>query len=125
MVAAILPRTINHKKQAQHNYDLLNKIDKNTFKDWAITIAFYMALHYVSAHAIQQGWDLQPHPKDQFSPHQKRIRYVKKYLPTKFTKYKRLFDECINARYDPLYFSKFSGDVERLINIAFEFKSIV
>lgn len=124
-MVAVLPRTIQHKTQAEHNCLFLSEIDRTDYKDWSITVAFYMALHYVTAHAVQNGYNIEPHPNDSFSPHQKRIRYVRRYIPTKFNDFKRLFDECQNARYDPLFLSRFSGDVDRLIYLANQFKFIV
>lgn len=36
-----------HRQQAQHNQDCLNSIDVNKFPDWAVTVAFYKAVHLV------------------------------------------------------------------------------
>jgi len=125
MVAAILPRTLAYKDQAIHNYDCLLTIDKSIYIDWVIIMSFYTALHYVSAHAIQNGVNLQPQRSDRYSPHRKRSRYVRKYINSKFTDYERLFQECNSARYDPMYFSRFKGNVNDLISIANDFKTII
>ena len=47
---------IAHIRQAQHNEELAKKLveDGYQFKDWAVTAAFYAALHYFEARLHQE-----------------------------------------------------------------------
>jgi hypothetical protein len=47
---------ITHEKQAQHNEKIATKLVNSPFIDWAVTCAFYSALHYVESKLID-------HPK--------------------------------------------------------------
>jgi hypothetical protein len=44
-----LPSKDEHLKQAQHNEQLADALSKGAYIDWAVTVLFYAALHYVDA----------------------------------------------------------------------------
>lgn len=44
-----MPSKDDHLKQAQHNEQLADTLSKGTYVDWAVTVLFYAALHYVDS----------------------------------------------------------------------------
>jgi len=112
--------------KAEHNINLAKTlVGMNRFSDWAITSSFYAALHYVNAHACKRNIRFEAIQK-QVSPHTMRRRYVRKYLKSLYTKYERLFQESLNARYDPYYLEYMSPDKPtKMLSIALEFRNCV
>src|SRR5437762_2448334 len=47
-----MPGTQDHLDQAQHNEQFFAKIDPSVNGDWAVTVLFYAALHYVDAYRM-------------------------------------------------------------------------
>lgn len=119
------PQAENHKSQAEHNYEFIQQIDRGLFQDWFITVCFYMALHYVDAHAILRNIAFENQKEDEVSPHIKRLRYVRRNLPQLYLGYNRLYNESRSARYDPLYFRFFKGDLDKHLELALEFRRMV
>ena len=39
----------DHLKQAEHNEKLANSLSQGPYLDWAVTVYFYAALHYMTA----------------------------------------------------------------------------
>lgn len=70
-----------HWEQGNHNQNLVNEIVDKTrptyYRDWAITIAFYAAIHYVEAFLERAQ---QCHSDDQHNPHQFRVDKVYQLL---------------------------------------------
>jgi hypothetical protein len=44
-----LPGKDQHLKQAEHNEKLADALSKGQYVDWAVTVLFYAALHYVDS----------------------------------------------------------------------------
>lgn len=85
-----------HLGQAEHNLKLYEGLDRKVFSDWAATVLFYSALHYVDAFIFQQ---LKTNP----SGHSNRDQYLNKVTQLKALRpdYRILKDNCHNARYMP------------------------
>lgn len=49
-----------HKTKALHNEEFLNlyKLSDGEFVDWAVTVLFYCALHWMRALAAQEGYQI-------------------------------------------------------------------
>lgn len=125
MVNGFSPEAESHRLQAEHNYELIKKIDKNNFKDWFITVSFYVALHFVDSHASFRGIKFEFRGKNDISPHIQRLRYVRSIDRSLGKDYNRLYEEGRNARYDPLYFRRFKGDLEKLLELSLSFRKLV
>jgi len=89
---------LDHVKQANHNEQCAKLILKTStlYRDWAITSAFYTAVHLAEAcfttrHDIKppQGSDL----------HKFRSDTIRKEAPRAFPIYRELRDACWNVRY--------------------------
>jgi hypothetical protein len=120
-----------HKSQASHNYDFVQSLSptKSLFPDWVIVGLFYMALHFVNAHAAKVGWRWKKyHPRDpsKVSAHTQRLRYVRSQFGNRvFRDYMHLYQECWNARYDPFYLNRAASSMAvRLIQKAMQFRRI-
>ncbi len=53
-----MPNTAEHINQAQHNeafFNSMDQMDQSVYSDWAMTVLFYTALHYVDALLAQHG----------------------------------------------------------------------
>lgn len=108
-----------------HNYEFIQTINKDEYKDWFITVCFYIALHYVDAHAIFREIRFEYRNKDDVSLHIQRLRYVKSYIRPFFNSYKRLYEESRNSRYDPLFFKRFKGDLDKYLELALKFQPVM
>ena len=69
-----------HKKQAAYNCEAAQRVEQN-IPDWAITMCFYAALHYVETYAIRTNVDIKnDYPKKSCSRkpslHEKRRDYI-------------------------------------------------
>ena len=100
-----MPRSLEHLKQAEHNQELLKSLDldNSPFLDWAATIAFYAALHYVEAWFAVQGTGMH-HTK-----HEQRNRamnQVDEFRPIVWPNYRTLQDRSHDARYKCTHPSK-------------------
>jgi hypothetical protein len=72
-----MPSEQSHREQAQYNEEAALSI-RDTFPDWAVTMCFYAALHWVEWYANTRGDDLERlYPKPDFqSPHDRLVAYV-------------------------------------------------
>lgn len=79
-----MPSQESHREQAESNEKAANSI-KNTFPDWAVTMCFYAAIHWVERYAKINNVDLTKYEisspdtsKDKkVSLHTRRFHYVK------------------------------------------------
>jgi hypothetical protein len=89
-----LPDVRVHLQQAQHNEAFFAAIDVNSYGDWAVTVLFYAALHYIDAYLAQRG---------HFDPgsHDVRDGLIRQYGPTRQVarQYFRLKSFSGTARY--------------------------
>ena len=51
-----MPGVQEHLVQAGHNETFFGRIDVGSFSDWAVTVLFYSALHYIDAYLATQGY---------------------------------------------------------------------
>lgn len=92
-----------HWEQAEHNQELVNELVGQTrpirYRDWAVTIAFYAAIHYVEA---LLDWGYQYHTDQEPSRrHGIRARKVEKVLTEVpvGAEYRNLLNTSITLRY--------------------------
>jgi hypothetical protein len=95
-----LPSEETHVQQACHNRRLARTISRSDYPDWAATVIFYAAVHYVEAVLARHAAP----PDDQPSSHADRMRAMNNDL-RHFTKrvrrcYRRLLDKSHDARYE-------------------------
>lgn len=96
-----------HLRKARHNKAFLVTIDVSgpRFLDWAVTVLFYCALHYVEAWFCRK---LDRH----FTNHGDRNQAVNRFLTTIAGGYLRLYNRARLARYEQ--FAMSSTDFGRL-----------
>lgn len=112
-----------HTDKAKHNTEFAASLFGTKFIDWLITGSFYVALHYVDAHAAKNKVKFEVLPGEE-TMHGLRRRYVRRKLRTLFTAYERLYQESMNARYDPLYLKRMRVDPKNLFELALKFEKI-
>jgi len=96
----------DHRCKAEHDLKIAELLlaDGN-YPDWVITCSFYTAVHYVDAYAHKLGIpSFEPRLGEEMTAHGKRIRFVREQLKQFFNSYKRLYDRCLQSRYDPQYY---------------------
>jgi len=102
-VTTVSPKKDLHIQVAKHNEEFATSFDLKTtkFRDWAVTVYFYTALHYVEAYLDTQNF----HSAD----HRTRDTAMARFAGTKpiFNDYSELKNHSINARY---YGKRFSED---------------
>lgn len=88
-----MPAQRQHWLQAEHNEQFLSSLDldQTPFLDWAITVCFYAALHYVDAYLALLGL----HP----STHSEREKEVRHRLRPLYFHYRSLKRHSLDARY--------------------------
>jgi hypothetical protein len=117
-----------HIQKAEHNAKHLKYVMMNVqaFPDWAVTVAFYVAVHYVEAFLTKVG-----HPQDQHHPERNKIiatapepeltgiarRYLALYNRSRFSRYWPTSQRFIR----PDEASKFVADACELIPKALGF----
>lgn len=91
-----MPSENAHLGQAEHNLALYDGLDRKKYSDWASTVLFYSALHYVDAYLAR---NLGVHPNG----HADRDKYINTVVALKAARndYRELKDYCHNARYAP------------------------
>jgi len=107
-----------HLRKASHNKNFLERVQtidpgpSFLYPDWLITIAFYIALHFVDAKLARRNI----HPQN----HQKRIQYVSQFMPSDVANdYFYLYNKSKVARYFPDSEKRISpSTVNRCINLA-------
>lgn len=107
-----------HVMQASHNEQLLNEaifpdpcvVNPQTcnYKDWMITVSFYIALHYIHAYLHRKNY------RTYFKSHKQRNDYLKNQLSQTDRKihmilpnYLILYKLSRKSRYIPCYYSYF------------------
>lgn len=96
--------TEHHREQAQSNEAAAQSV-RTSYPDWAITMCFYSALHWVEQYASMQGCDIEKEYKEKGkSRHDRRRQYVIKIASNLSNKnlrlaYLALEEESKNARY--------------------------
>ncbi len=116
-----------HLRQARHNETLAPQLGSPPLEayDWAITVLFYTALHFVDAYLLQQhGIVSQGHSATwnrqtgQRTPG--RNDYVRQYLRQIARAYKALYDLSRLARYEGMFLTpKAASDYRNLHNTEF------
>lgn len=108
-----MPDTRVHLDQAEHNERFFGSFDQTTYSDWAVTVLFYAALHYVDAFLAHAGFKYPGghHTRDGLVNSVTQLRTIS-------TEYFRLKNRSSSARY---YSSRFPApDVERSRNTDLE-----
>ncbi len=93
----------SHREQADYNEEAALSI-RDTSPDWAVTMCFYAALHWVECYAKVQGDDLEQKYQGCPSPHDRLFSYVRYIAVTRRDRdlekaYKNLRKESQTARY--------------------------
>jgi hypothetical protein len=96
-----MPGTPEHLDQARRNEGFFSCIETPLYGDWAATVLFYTALHYVDAYLARQG---HVDPGD----HDTRDNLMKDFPATRaiWREYCRLKNHSRSARYYAARFSK-------------------
>jgi hypothetical protein len=100
-----MPKAGVHLKQATNNEDAARKAAQSGYPDWAITMFFYAALHYIQAYAIFQGDNIYELYPDEPNQHERILSYVYdtswdiKSDLTVFKAYETLFEASKTSRY--------------------------
>ena|SRR5437879_869497 len=96
-----MPATPEHLDQARRNEGFFASIDLSVYGDWAATVLFYTALHYVDAYLATEG---HVDPGD----HDARDTLMKDFAPTRaiWREYCRLKNHSRSARYYAVRFTK-------------------
>ena len=120
-----MPTAEQHRKQAAHNKSFVLSFDFATtpYRDWAVTGAFYSALHWVE-------WFLTSHGHTARRDHRLRDAYIARFadLRSIYADYSELKFHSEAARYDC---AEFSEDVAkkdilpRLIKIETHVRSLI
>ena len=79
-----MPDEQAHLAQARHNADFAKSLVDNSDgpHDWAVTVTFYAALHFLEGWLIQQNIDVVAEARrNHVSPHRFRSDQAKKLLP--------------------------------------------
>lgn len=117
-----------HQEKALHNERLLEmrELTDGEFVDWAVTVLFYGALHWMRALAAQEG-----HQIKSYRSHSREIlgeeevfTYTKIFTQQAFHWYSNLKDESRDARYEMRQYS--TADFHNLRDSFFKpFKAFV
>ncbi|MEH1968075.1 hypothetical protein [Nostoc sp.] len=86
-----------HKRQSELNEEAAKNAAQSGLYDWAVTICFYSALHYIEAYAKHQGVNIGREYSQCKTQHERRFYYVQDIDYDL-----GLNDSLINA-YDKLY----------------------
>jgi hypothetical protein len=92
-----MPTERVHLAQLRHNLAFLRSFyaPDTPYPDWAVTVAFYAAVHAVEAWLAQRG--LHSHS------HRERGIYLRQFLPHLWHPYRRLELASRNARYEGVH----------------------
>ncbi|BAZ87817.1 hypothetical protein [Dolichospermum compactum] len=97
---------ILHIKQAELNEDAADIAAQSECYDWAVTMCFYAALHYVEGHAIFNSKDIYAEYYNiESNQHNRRIAYVHDVSYDKYgdmlrsAAYETLYKASMKARY--------------------------
>lgn len=90
-----MPTRDEHLSQASHNVDFYATINKPEYKDWAITVLFYIGLHYIDAVLALNNIHPASHPtRDSAVGASQELRRI-------YGHYQTLKNQSYNARYKP------------------------
>jgi hypothetical protein len=70
-----MPSEQSHREQAEYNEQAAASI-RDTSPDWAVTMCFYAALHWVEWYAKVRGDELERQYQNYPSPHDRLLAYV-------------------------------------------------
>jgi hypothetical protein len=108
------------KQHAQHNLDLCKLLlTDGDYNDWVVTTAFYSAVHFVEyalfpliENSIEyvDFNDYYDNTSQIVSKHNCKKRLVRVYLSSVSTKYRDLFDDCHNSRYNNYNVSDYNAN---------------
>jgi hypothetical protein len=93
---------IDHLHQSKHNQNCAKKLlQDDQYRDWAITVTFYSALHYTEAGLLSSDEKYIPKVgEEEDSAHQKRLKAVRKIFgDICYLAYKKLFEASFKVRY--------------------------
>ena len=93
-----MPDTVAHREQAEHNLRMYDSMDRSAYSDWAATVLFYAALHYVDAFLARK---LHYHPRGHAD--RDKLLHTVHALKKIRVEYRELKDCSHNARYSPPY----------------------
>lgn len=95
-----MPSAAEHLGQAKHNETFLSTLDLSStpFLDWAVTIAFYAAVHYIRCLAAQEGF-ASVHTYDQETFLFSALKPLK-LRGDLYNDYRQLKDDSRSSRYD-------------------------
>ena len=121
------PDLLNHLQQAEHNRDCaLFLLHQNNKWDWAITAAFYAALHFTNAAFLSENKPVPEKVDDNQTRHTLHATHVKNVFGNNcYRIYRKLMDASNDVRYirdysdsqnipSLTYYSK--KDAENLVN---------
>jgi uncharacterized protein (UPF0332 family) len=90
------PTVQDHLDQAQHNESFLNDFDllNTAYRDWAFTVVFYAAVHYIDAFLLAKNQN----PAN----HGQRLRAISQDadLSLYYKHYRHLYDDSREVRYE-------------------------
>lgn len=98
-----MPSEQSHRQQSEYNKEAADSI-RDTSPDWAVTMCFYAALHWVSWYAKIKGKDLETIYPGRPSPHDRLFDYIRDLAATQRDRdlekaYKNLKNASQKARY--------------------------
>lgn len=98
-----MPSEQSHRQQSEYNKEAADSI-RDTSPDWAVTMCFYAALHWVAWYAKIKGEDLEIIYPGRPSPHDRLFDYVRDLAATQRDRdlekaYKNLKEASQKARY--------------------------
>ena len=92
-----MPSEHSHSEQAKYNEEAALSI-RDTSPDWAVTMCFYAALHWVEWYAKVQGDDLERQYPNYPSPHDRLLAYVFKIAKNRqYRDLNKAYQELKNA----------------------------
>ena len=98
-----------HREKALHNERLLDvrELTAGEFVDWAVTVLFYSALHWMRALAAQEGYQLKAYKsyKKGILGEEEVFRGTGIFTQQAFDWYSHLKDDSRDARYEMKQFS--------------------
>ena len=113
--------TQEHKLKAAHNWEFLesHRLSEGEFVDWAVTVLFYCALHWLSALLAQEGYQVKNYRDEEDA-----ITGTRVFTLQALEWYRHLKDSSRLARYETTEFS--TSDYRDLRQSCFEpFKTFI
>ena len=108
-----MPTADQHQRKAEKNRRLLTGLDTDAHPEWAVTVAFYVAVHRIEQlrHALGHGHS---------SSHADRGEYVETVHRGVLRDYDRLYQASRTARYDSAseFFALYDAEMVRTTIVA-------